>query len=208
MIAALRLSCVFGLAALTLAGTAYAQTPKKPLPSPEGIEIAAMHGYARCIVAQSSEGAVKVLERDYRTKEYAEALTRLAKGHDRCTVGKVRISGVLFAGALAEGLIRKDHEQATFTALLRTPEPALTARSEVEYTGMCLALAYPKKASALLFSDPASSEAQAMISGLAPYLANCVHKGQTLRINKAGLRAITALAAYRLAGVNSATGKI
>ena len=56
--------------------------------------------------------------------------------------------------------------------------------------------------------DQPSKRADEMISGLAPYLANCVHKGQTLRINKAGLRAITALAAYRLAGVNSATGKI
>lgn len=208
MIAALRLSVFAVLAALTLTGQADAEAPKNPLPSPGVVETEALHFFAKCIVDKSEARVKAVLDLEYPTKPYVDGIMDLAKTHGKCALGKTSMSGVLFPGALAEASLRKDWDQAELTALLRTPDPAPTARSEIDYTGICLVLSHPQEVGALLFSDPKSKKADEMISGLAPYLANCVHKGQTLRINKAGLRAITALAAYRLADVNSATGKI
>ncbi|MDE8654166.1 hypothetical protein [Novosphingobium album (ex Liu et al. 2023)] len=200
-----------GTLAVLACGSAQAADAPGPKPSPEKWELEAMYNYARCVVSLSPAGAEKALALETQSPEYRDALMRLGKGHGQCLAGSsvshFEMGGVLFAGTLAEVLLQRKWNEQTLATTLHPPEPAVEARSEIEYTGMCLALGNPQGTSALVFSDPGSAAADEKLKSLAQQLATCVHQGKTLRINKAGLRAIIALAAYRLAGLNTATGK-
>ena len=170
---------------------------------PDRADVVQMYRFAHCIVKHNSRGARRVLAGDYGDEAFEDSVFKFAKGHTRClSPGTMEISGILIAGTLAEMLLRRDFDQAGLEARLIPSEPALQARHMLEYTALCAAVNYPSETSALLFSAVNSDEAEAAMSGYVQILPGCVREEQELRVNKLGLRAIAALAAYRIAQNN------
>jgi hypothetical protein len=168
---------------------------------PRRIEVEALHDLATCIVERDRDEAARILTADFGGEDYADAIRRLSPVRPQCLGpkgGLLRMSGIVFAGGLAEALLRKDLTQAQLAASLRPPEPALQARDDVEYTAMCMVLAHPAETSALLYTDATASGADAKLAEYADALPGCVRPDQQFRINKLGLRALAALAAYRI----------
>lgn len=175
-----------------------------PAHEPDRTDIASMYRFSECVVDHTRRGAEAVLTDEHDEEGYAKSLNRLGKGHETCLfAARIKMSGVLFAGSLAEVLLRKDHSQGELAGLLRAPEPPLEPRDAAEFTGLCMALEHPGETSALLYSAPESAQSDALIVQYAQLLPGCVRQGQQLHINKLGLRAIAALAAYRIADANS-----
>lgn len=192
----LRKALVF--AALGLASPAFAAEDAQPAGADD---IAALQRFASCVVEHARPEAEAMVESDFREETYAAARRRFAVEHRRClgSEGELRMSGMLFAGAIAEALLRDGLTESELRARLRPSEPALESRSTGEYTGLCMALTHPAETAALVYSDPVAAESDAPLATYAQGLPQCVQQGQQLRINKPGLRALAALAAYRIA---------
>ncbi len=191
-----------GLAPLPMAAEA--------ISPPRRFEVAALHDLATCIVERDRDEAERILAADFGGEDYADAIRRLSPIRPRClgpSGGLFRLSGIVFAGGLAEALLRKDLTEAQLAASLRPPEPALQAHDDVEYTALCMVLARPAETSALLYTDATASGADAKLAEYANALPGCVRPDEQFRINKLGLRALAALAAYRIAVINRTGGE-
>ena len=157
-----------------------------------------------CIVEVSPWSARQVLAMDYRTPEYADKLKGIGSGvAGRCMrySSKFTSSGVLFAGSLAEALLkdqvkRKDLPQRIAYDPTR---PAIEARSPGEEMALCAALHAPEATADLLQTEPASAEESQAVSLLAPVLGECLQKDTKVEMNRPAIRAMLALAAWRIA---------
>ena len=180
---------------LTAAPTLYGQ-PSDPL------AVEAMVNFGQCVARFTPAGARKVLAMDFRTKEYSQAIGRLASGHGRCAPGsRIRFNHVLFAGALAEAMLEtKSRPEALANRIARHPaRPPILARSPVETMALCAAMEAPQAVAGLFATVPASTEEAAAVKALAPTLAACLAQGQAAEMNRPGLRSVLALAAWRIA---------
>ena len=164
----------------------------------------AMQNFGRCVVEQTPRGAREVLAQDYRAPGYSDALKALAKGHSRCLPnGRLKFGGVLFAGSLAEALLRSEvgADKLPQQLAFDPAREAITARGEGETMALCAVLKAPAETATLLKTQAASSEETAAIKSIAPKLGGCLAKGAKFEMNKPALRAMLALAAWRI--VNS-----
>lgn len=159
----------------------------------------AIRNFALCAVQRTPAGAERLLGMDFRNDDYGAAVQRYATGHDYCGRGTLRFSSVLFAGGLAEGLLRRMGNAGQSLSPAASPATPFEARDETEYVGLCVARTAPAEVRALLRTEPASPEERAAVAALSPALTACVRQGQTMRLNRPGLRAIVALATYRIA---------
>ncbi|HEX8125531.1 MAG TPA: hypothetical protein VF548_08115 [Allosphingosinicella sp.] len=166
-------------------------------------DVAMLHSFARCVV-ERREGEVRsLLALDFRKSAYDRAFRALAKSQYRCApfyFGRLRSSPVLMAGAFAEELLRRRVAPGSLAGRLAF-DPArapIAARDEGEFMGLCIARTMPEASVALLASTPASPEEKAAAGAIAPNLGSCVRAGAQAKINRPGLRALVALAAYRL----------
>jgi hypothetical protein len=161
-----------------------------------------MQNFGTCVVQQTPEGARQVLAMDYRSKPYADKLRAIAKGHGRCAPGsELKFNGVLFAGAMAEALLKSDLKPAALTHRLAydPTRPAIPARSPTEAMALCTVLQAPDASARLFAADPASPEEAEAVEALGPTLTGCLAKGTTLSLNRPALRSVLALAAWRIA---------
>jgi hypothetical protein len=69
---------------------------------------------------------------------------------------------------------------------------------------LCTALQAPKETVALLATQPATHEEMEAMTPLGPVLGSCLKKGATVELNKPAIRALLALAAYRIASMPKA----
>jgi hypothetical protein len=190
------------------AGLAPLPMAAEEISPPRRFEVEALHDLATCIVERDRDEAERILTADFGGEDYADAIRRLSPIRPLCLGphgGLLRMSGIVFAGGLAEALLRKDLAEAQLAASLRAPEQALQARNDVEYIALCMVLAQPAQTSALLYTDATAREADAKLVEYANALPGCVRPDQQFRINKLGLRALAALAAYRIS-VRNRTG--
>ena len=144
----------------------------------------------------------KLLAEDYRTKDYRDDVNRMAKGHDRCAPGsRIGFSQLLFVGNLAEHLLTDKFTDAALAADLGTDRTAtpIAARSDSEMIAMCIVMRAPAESAKLFHSEVMSDAEKAALTAIAPQLSGCVPKGTQFKTNRAGLRALLALAAYRVA---------
>lgn len=172
----------------------------------EPIAAEAIRNFAICAVRQTPDGAERLLAMDFRDASYGDAIGRYAQGHSYCGRGELRANSVLFAGGLAEALLRRGNMVDNLPTLLQpvVGRAALPARDETEYVGLCVALRAPGEVRTMLSSDPGSVAERAALGAFSDDLSACVQQGQTMRMNRPGLRALVALAAYRLARHNAA----
>ena len=169
---------------------------------PTDLAVEAMHNFGACVVAQTPAGAREVLAMDYRSKAYAEKLRAIAKGHGRCAPGHdLRFGRVLFAGAMAEALLKSDVKPNAMIHLLAYDQsrPAIESRSPSETMALCTVLKAPDASARLFATDPATPEEAKAVQDLGPTLTECLRKDRRMTLNRPGLRAILALAAWRIA---------
>jgi hypothetical protein len=165
------------------------------------LSLEAMHNFGACVGRTTAAGAEEVLALDFRTDEYREKLSRLAKGHDRCTRPRteLKFNGVLFAGAMAEALLEEPGRRV-LTRLSAAEDLAapVAARSPLEAMALCGVITRPAAVGRLLESDVASDKEAEAIEALSPTLSACLTGADKAELNAPAMRSIVALAAWRI----------
>ncbi len=166
----------------------------------DSMAIQVIHNFGKCVARRTPLAVENILAKDFRTPEYREALRRSMTGHNYClTGGKLGSSGVLFAGALAEGALMHDDGRGLAGKLAwREGDAVVTARGELEAMGLCIVRKAPEATVALLRTDPTTEQEAVALRGVTPFVGECTANGTQLRINRPGLRAQIALAAWRV----------
>jgi hypothetical protein len=212
------------LTGLCLAGAALTATalagPAAAKPEPAAVssadDLRTLHLVADCLTARYERNVRRLLAMDYRGSAYDDALRTLTRMGASCTpfaFGKLRSARVLMVGAFAEELLPDalDGARLADRVAYDPAKPALAARDEGEYLGLCAVRQMPGEVAELLATKPASEEERLVMGRIRPNLGPCVRAGAAARVNLAGLRALLALAAYRIvsqAGPSAArTGK-
>lgn len=161
--------------------------------------------FSHCVAQRQPGQAATLLATDYRTPAYLSAMRRLAQNNSGCVpLDRARFSSILFAGGMAEALLRRQ-SAATDLAVRTALDPArpLQALDETDVMSICLVRAAPSQAEALLASNAGSPQEAAALTALMPHVGDCLAAGMRLRLNRPGLRAMVALAAYRLVQHNA-----
>ncbi|MET1110684.1 MAG: hypothetical protein ABWX67_04065 [Allosphingosinicella sp.] len=196
------------LLAAALAALAPAQAAAKPDSAPisSPVDLRTLHVLADCLVDRYERDVRRLLAMDYRASGYDDALRTLNRTGSSCVpfaFGRLRSSRVLVVGALAEQLLPRTLNGSPLADRVAAVPggPAVVARDEGEYLGLCAVRTMPEEVAALLATRPAGEEERLVIGRLIPRLGPCVRAGAAARVNGAGLRALVALAAYRLASM-------
>lgn len=168
----------------------------------DATSLQAMHKYGACVVAASPRRAEQILAMDYRSKAYREQMRDFAQYHDRCIAPNWRMhfSQMLFAGAVAEALLASQAKTAELPQILAyDPSRAkMDARSESEAMALCTAMQAPDATAELLGTEPATEPEIAAVAKVEAVLPNCLKKDSKLSLNPPALRALLALAAWRI----------
>jgi hypothetical protein len=177
-----------------------------PLPKDPGSDdLRALRSFSTCMAKHHGWQAAKLLELDYRSADYRNRMKALAKSDPNCALnGRMRFGGLLFAGNLAEALLEARASGGKLAgAIAYDPaRPAIAARDEGEYLGLCTARTAPDDVAALLAARPGTPAEDQALQSLAPHLAPCLKAGAQAKFNAPGLRAVIALGAYRLVQQN------
>jgi len=171
-------------------------------PAPDPASIQSLYEVGQCIATRSPQTAREVLAMDFRSSEYQRMLKAIGRGSGPCMAPGTdfRSSGVLFAGAIAEGLLKTEFKQADLAADFAF-DPArapIEARNDSEEMALCMVMRAPAQTAHLLQTAPASREEADAEDVLAPLLSDCLKKGAKLELNRPGMRSLLALAAYRI----------
>ena len=173
--------------------------------SAEGLRV--LEGVAQCMAQYWPAAVRRLLLVDFRAAGAEQALRWFAATHPGCApAGTLRVSGLLLAGGMAEALLRNQAGGRDLAARVarRPSEPPIRARDESEYMSLCAVRADPAEAAALFAARPASGEEMAIVRTIAARLAPCLAAGTTAHLNRPALRALLALAAYRLSEQDAA----
>jgi len=186
--------------ALLLLAMAPAEPDRSAPSKPEDLKM--LHDYSRCIVKENSGQAARILRLDYRTDSYRRSLRNIVGNPSRCApfAGRLYMSGVLLAGSFAEALLPRALAGRTLAAGV-AHDPARTpieARDDGEYLALCAVRSMPEQVAALLATAPASDEEKKAAAALTPGLSPCLRAGAAATLNRPALRALVALAAYRI----------
>ena len=171
-------------------------------------DIRVLHEFSSCAARRDTARARSVLAMDFRTAAYQRRLLGLADDNRACLAsGQLRFSYVLFAGGMAETLLRQDAGAGDLAARVAydPARPAIRARDESEVMFLCTVRAAPEQVAALLRTDAASDREAELLRELAPQAARCLPEGSRVGLNRVGLRALLALAAHRLSEHNLRT---
>jgi hypothetical protein len=162
-----------------------------------------MRAFGSCVVANSPKRAGAVLALDVNSDEYQRRLRLLLDDNRQCIGrGSIGSQHVLFAGSLAEALLKsgKVGKQALWMtqAAQGLPEP----RGPLEKMALCTVAAAPKESAALLATTLGTPEEMAAVQPLVPHLATCAPPTLQLTANQSSVRALIALAAWRIASTS------
>lgn len=170
--------------------------------TPNGVSAQAvmvLHRFGRCVVDRRDARVREILAMDYRTDAYQTALRDVAIREKACLRGgQLTSAGVLMAGAFAEGLLKRDLEGRGLRDAIAPEDERPVPRDEVEAVAFCVTSTDPNGVQALLATRPTEAAERGAVDALRPALTGCVAKNDTAQMNIPGLRALFALAAYRL----------
>lgn len=156
----------------------------------------------QCLAADRPEWAQEYVVIDYRSDRYHSLGKKLRERAERCDNFRrgIRPSGLIFAGALAEGLLREEGllEALPAHVAYRADLPSVEARSGEDVFGYCVVRKQPDLVAELLGTETMSDEEMTSLKALAPILPTCVPQGQETKFTRESLRALFALSAYRL----------
>ena len=165
--------------------------------------------FSRCVVGRQRAQASALALADYRADTYQDGLRRLTTGNSGCVPGgrgRLQFGGILFAGDLAEVLLIEAAPRGSLAGrvALNPAAPLFAARDQGEVMSVCVVRAAPAETEALLATVHGSPEEAAALGAVAPHIGPCLAEGAAMRLNRPGLRAMLALAAYRLVRHNGA----
>jgi len=122
----------------------------------------------------------------------------------RCVAG--RFAPELFVGGMAERLLDRDVQDGTLGArvALDPDGSPLSTTDQAEIMSLCIVRAAPTEVETLFSTTPGSREETTALQAIGPGIAPCLARGAELRVNRPGLRAMLARAAYRLVRHNAA----
>ena len=171
-------------------------------PAPDPAAITSLYQAGQCIAARSPQTAREVLAMDFHSSEYRRKLKAMGRGSESCLPPgtELRSAGMLFAGAIAEGLLKTELNRADLAADFAF-DPArapIEARNASEEMALCMVMRAPGQTANLLQTAPASREEADAEDLLAPLLSDCLRKGAKLELNRPAMRSLLALAAYRI----------
>ena len=170
---------------------------------PENVAIQAVHNYGACAVSRTPQGARQMLSLDYNSKDYEKQIRRYVRGHDYCMPfnGRMSSSGLLFAGAVAEALLKSDIKPGELPQRIafNPQRETIAARGPSEAMALCTVLNAPQATARILGTEPATPEEIEAMKPLGGVLGECLKQNVQLTLNKPALRALLALAAWRIA---------
>ena len=168
-----------------------------------------MQNRAACVANEWPRDVRALLQRDFREKDYAKGIARLVNRPVLCSAkavphGTLAAGTLLWSGAFAEGLIKRDNilEELAARTAYRADRPTIEARNAGELMAFCVVRADPAGTAALLRTTPATVDEHGAIKALGPTLGNCVPANSQSRFTRESLRALIALGALRLAQHN------
>jgi glucose-6-phosphate dehydrogenase assembly protein OpcA len=170
--------------------------------TPENVAIQAVHNFGACGVSRTPQGARELLASDYRAPDFQARMRAYLKGHARCMPfnGEIGSREVLFAGSLAEALLKADVKRSQLPQRIAfDPQRAvIAARSPAEEMALCTVFEAPQATARLFETQPATSEEDRAVSHIVDVLPRCLKKQTQLTLNTPALRSLLALAAYRI----------
>jgi hypothetical protein len=189
------------LMAVALLAAASEQPEPVNVPDPEAIRT--MHEFSACVVREQTAEARATLVMDFRTRAYQRRLQHLARSTDTCfRRGRLGMSGVNFAGSLAEQLYLRDYRGADAVALVSAAAPE--DRSRTEALANCVVRHSPAAARAVLDTAVTTAEEANALDALRPAIAACLQGADEAQFNRPGLRSLVALALFHAARLRSA----
>ena len=178
---------------------------------PETVAIQAVHNFGACVVERTPTGAREVLAMDFRSEQYQKKIRAMMKGHSQCIPFDARLGtgGLLFAGALAEALVKFDVKPQDLPQRIGfdPSRPAIPARSPTEAMALCTVMNAPQATAKLFDTEPSTPQEIQAMQPLGGVLGECLKKDMKVELNKPALRAMLALAAWRIASTPTAAAQ-
>ncbi len=203
-----KMRLALGIAALLAAFPAAAAQADGSPSSPR--EVRSMHALAACVAGKRDRDVRKVLAMDFRQREYGRELRSLSGRDPSCSKlmgnSTLRADSVLFAGALAELVLERDIAGGDLAPRVayNASRPAIEARNGAELMAICVVRRAPAETVSLLRTEAASPAEIEQLRAMSAALSGCIPPGQQVRLNRESIRALLALAAYRLSTHNAA----
>ena len=161
----------------------------------------ALRAWSRCLISRHGRQVTELLSSDFRSPEYGRVMRRLAQS-DLCPMrGRLSSAGVLLGGELAEQSLAQRMRGTSLAELTayRPERGPIAARVPSEVLAFCTVREAPQAVSALFSAGLGTAEERTALRALQPQVGQCLPAGESASFNAAGLRAILALGAYRLA---------
>jgi len=161
-----------------------------------------MQAFGACVADHSPAKAAQTLASDFRSANYHSAIRALNENNHDCSRllprrSTLRSSGLLFAGAMAERLMAVDKRPLNVRLVQAAARPAPATYSLSDKIAMCVVRSAPDDAARLFSSEVGSSSESAAVKSLEVAVRLCSTGGPTLQVNREGLRAMLATAAFR-----------
>lgn len=176
-------------------GDVHLRLTEKP-PTREALRVIYQTGI--CLARERPDMTRKLLEMDYNTDIYRKQLLYVADYAGQCMPqnGELRFSGsLMFAGPIAEQHYRVRYASKPFMV---ATAPIL-ARDVTEGAALCSVRKAPDASRALLRTKLQSDAERTAVDALLPTFASCYPRGAQTRMVRSAVRALVALALYRLA---------
>ena len=161
-----------------------------------------MQAYGACVADRSPAKAAQTLSSDFRTQKYHLAMRALNDNNRDCSRllprrSKMYSSSLLFAGAMAERLMKSGSKPLNVRLAEASKQPAPPPYSPTDTIAMCVVRSAPDETARLFASEVGSADETAAAAALATAVRLCARSGPELRANVEGLRAMLATAAFR-----------
>lgn len=161
-----------------------------------------LNNYAACVTTRSPEKAARLLEQDFRTTSYRNAMRELSRANEGCARrvglrGSLRANGLPFAGALAEQLAEQSSEPLNIRLAKAIAGRTPATYGRTDEIAMCTVRSAPDDV-AKLFATEAGSAEEAAAGEKVGAVAQLCSRNARLEIATHGLRAMLATASYRL----------
>ena len=158
--------------------------------------------FGRCAAERSPDMAARTLSMNFTSTAYRNGISQLSRNNEGCLRGarRMRGAGLLFAGALAEGLLDRGEAPLNVRLARAATGAATPAYSPSDRVAICVVRSVPDQVASLLDTAPASDGEEAAMQQLLPAFEMCAQSGPRISSNEAGLRAMLATAAFRSVG--------
>lgn len=154
--------------------------------------------YGACVAERSPEKARAILLADFRTTQYRIGLRTLSENNRDCfgRRGKMRSSNLLFAGAIAEQLLKSGDGLLKVRLARAAAGNAPASFGATDQIAQCVVRSVPDDVSSLFATEVTTDAETNALRALEGIAGRCA-QGRQLETNPGGLRAILATAAFR-----------